>query len=168
MSSLDATKAQLQARWQAMAPRERQLVTLMLWALVITLVVLVGVRPAWRTLKDTPAQLREVNAQLDTMRSLADETRRLRQQPPVSPAQAEAALRSATTRLGDAATINLQGDRATVTFNKVSGSRLAEWLQESRVSARVRPLEASLIQVSPGSYSGTVTVALTTVPPAPL
>lgn len=166
-TGLGAARAQWLARWQAMAPRERQLVLLMLWALGVTLVVMVGLRPAWKTLQATPAQLREVGLQLDTMRGLADEARVLRQRPPVPPAQAEAALQGATAALGSGATVLMQGDRATATFNKVAGPRLAEWLQDVRSAARARPLEASLIQVTPGVYSGTVTVALTAQPPAP-
>lgn len=160
MASIQAARSELQAKWQAMAPRERQLVTVMAWLLGLVLLVMVGVRPALKTLKDTPAQLREVNATLDDMRRQADEVKALRQMPPVPPAQAEAMLRSATERLGEGARLMMQADRAVVTLNKVSGARVAEWLTEVRSGARARPLEGNFVQTEPGIYSGTITLAL--------
>lgn len=153
-------RAQWQARWAAMAPRERQIATVAGWLAVATLLILVGIRPAWRTLYETPGQLREVNAQLDQMRRLADEAQLLKQRPPVPPAQAEAALKSATDRLGAGARLMLQGDRATLTLTKVSGEALASWLEEARGAARAKPLEAGLMQVEPGVYSGNIVVAM--------
>ena len=59
-------------------------VMLALTSMKLTLLVLVGVRPAWRTLAQTPVQMREVDAQLDQMRRLADEAAALRQRPRVA------------------------------------------------------------------------------------
>lgn len=159
--SLKALRGQLLSRWQAMAPRERQMVTVAAWALGLALLVLVGVRPAVRTLKEAPVQISEVNATLDDMKRQADEVRVLRQLPAVPPAQAQAALQSATDRLGPAATLRVQADRVVVTFNKVPGNQLAEWLIEVRAGARARPLEANLAESEPGAYTGTLTLALT-------
>ena len=159
-SQLQALRASWQARWAAMAPRERRMATAAAWLVGLTLLVVIGVRPAWRTLSQTPSQLREVDAQLDQMRRLADEAVALRQRPPVPPAQAEAALKAATDRLGEGARLALQPDRANLTLTNVPGDAVATWLEEARVGARARPLEASLQQVKPGIYSGTVVVAL--------
>ncbi len=159
-SSLQDTLQDLRKRWAAMAPRERQLATAAAWLLGLTLLVMVGVRPAWKTLSQTPAQLREADAQLDQMRKLADEASQLKARPPVPPTQAEAALKSATERLGTGAALAIQGDRATLTLTKVSGDALAAWLEDARGSARVKPLEAALIQIEPGVYSGNLVVAL--------
>lgn len=159
-ASLQALRAQWQARWATMAPRERQLTSAGIAIVALLLLVLVGIRPAWRTLSQTPTQLREVDAQLDQMRRLADEAQVLRKMPSVPPAQSEAALKSATDRLGEGARLSLQGDRATLTLTKVSGDALATWLEEARGAARARPLEAGLMQVAPGVYSGTIVVAM--------
>jgi general secretion pathway protein M len=164
MASLQAARSEFLAKWQAMAPRERQLVTVMAWLLGLVLVVMVGVRPALKTLKDTPVQLREVNATLDEMRRLADEVKTLRQMPPVPVAQAEAMLSSATKRLGEGSRVRIQGDRAIVSLNKVSGARLAEWLTEVRSGARMRPLDSNLTQTEPGLYSGSITLAFSGAP----
>jgi general secretion pathway protein M len=160
LSSFESLRQAWQAKWSAMAPRERQMALAAAWLAGLTLLILVGIRPAWRTLHETPAQLRELDAQLDQMRRLADETQLLKQRPPVPPAQSEAALKSATDRLGPGAKLSLQGDRATLTLNKVSGDALATWLDEARGAARVRPVEAGLMQVEPGVYSGNIVVTL--------
>jgi len=159
---LQALRDAWQAKWSAMAPRERRMATIAGWLLLLAVVVLVGIRPAWRTLSITPAQLKEVDAQLDQMRRLADETQLLRQRPPVPPAQAEAALRSASDRLGPAATLSVQGDRATLTLRDVPGESLATWLDEVRTAARARPLEANLQQTQAGRYNGSVVLSLST------
>lgn len=159
MASFNAARGELRAKWQTMAPRERQLITAMAWLLGLVLLVMVGVRPAIKTLQQTPVQLREVNGVLDEMRRQADEVKTLRQMPAVPPVQAEAMLRSATQRLGEGASLRVQGDRALVTLNKISGARLAEWLTEVRSGARVRPMEGNFMQVEPGVYSGNLTVA---------
>lgn len=159
---LQALRDAWQAKWSAMAPRERRMATIAGWLLLLAVVVLVGIRPAWRTLSITPAQLKEVDAQLDQMRRLADEAQLLRQRPPVPPAQAEAALRSASDRLGPAATLSVQGDRATLALRDVPGESLATWLDEVRTAARARPLEANLQQTQAGRYNGSVVLSLST------
>lgn len=158
--AMNEALAEIKTRWQALAPRERQMVAVMGWLAVLTLLIMVGIRPAWKSLQQTPVQLKEVDGVLDDMRRQADESRQLRQLPKVPPAQAEAALYSATQRLGAGANLRVQADRATVTLVKVSGPLLAEWLQEVRTSARARALEANLIQVVPGAYSGSITLGL--------
>lgn len=159
---IQALRDAWQAKWSAMAPRERRMASIAGWLLLLAVIVLVGIRPAWRTLSTTPAQLKEVDAQLDQMRRLADEVQLLRQRPPVPPAQAEAALRSASDRLGTAATLSVQGDRATLALRDVPGDILASWLDEVRTAARARPLEANLQQVQAGRYSGNIVLSLST------
>ena len=157
---LEALRAQWQSTWSAMAPRERQLLSVAAALALLTLVVMVGVRPAVKSLAQTPAQLRELDAQLDQMRREAEEARVLKQRPPVPPVQAEAALKAATERLGDGARLMTQGDRATVNLTGVSGKALASWLDEVRAGARARPVEAALQQSAVGVYNGTITLAL--------
>ena len=159
---LQALREAWRAKWTAMAPRERRMATIAGWLLLLALVVLIGIRPAWRTLSTTPAQIKEVDAQLDQMRRLADEVQLLRQRPPVPPAQAEAALRSASDRLGAAATLSVQGDRATLTLRDVPGEGIASWLDEVRTAARARPLEANLQQAQAGRYNASIVLSLST------
>lgn len=83
-----------------MSASERRLVTVAAWLAGLTLVVMVGLRPAWRTLQTVPAQMQAVEAELVLMRQQAAEAQALRQRPPVPPVQAEASLQAATSRLG--------------------------------------------------------------------
>ena len=160
IEQLKAQLAPVLAKWNALAPRERQMLTVMGWALGATLLFMVAVKPAWKSLQQTPVQLREAQAVLDDMRKQAEEVKAMRSQPPVPPVQAQAALQSATDRLGEGARLRLQSDRAVLTLDKVNGAALAAWLAEARSSARVRPLEANLSQVEGGAYSGTVTLLM--------
>lgn len=163
-SVLAPWRRQFDERWLAMAPRERWMVQAMAWTLVLVLLVMVGLRPAWRSLHETPARLQAVEAQLEQMRRLAQESQQLRQRPAVPPVQAEAALRAATARLGDGARLTVQADRATLSFSGVSGALLSDWLQETRGAARARVVEAD-VQDAGNGFNGTVVLALA-VPPA--
>lgn len=156
-------RQQFDERWSAMAPRERLMVRLMAWSLLIVLVVMLGLRPAWRSLTETPAQLQAVEAQLEQMRRWAQESQQLRQRPPVPPIQAEAALRAASARLGASARLNIQADRATLSFSGVSGGVLADWLQEARSAARARVVEADVQAVGNG-FNGSFVLALSSAP----
>jgi general secretion pathway protein M len=117
------------------------------------------VQPAWNSLRETPAQLDELDAQLQQMQRLAAEAQTLRGVAAVSSGQATAALRAATERLGDAGRLSLLGDRASLTLNGVSPEALRGWLIEARSAARARPVEATLTRAGNG-YSGTLVVQL--------
>ena len=160
--ALQALRTQALARWNKFAPRERRLLAVAGAALAFGIAWAIAVQPALRTLRETPRQLEALDLQLQQMQRLAGEAATLRDTPQVSPSQAEAALRGATERLGASGRLNLQGDRATVTFNGVSGDALAAWLGEARSAARARVLEAQLSRASgeAGGYSGTVVLAL--------
>ncbi len=151
-----------QAQWASMSTSERRLLTVVAWLAGITLLVMLGVRPAWRSLQTVPTQIQAVEAELSVMRQQADEAQTLRQRPPVPPVQAEASLQAATARLGESARLSRQGDRSVLSFQGVSGEALAVWLEEVRVGARARPLEAEWQQGPDGGYQGTVTLSLGT------
>ena len=152
-------KAQAAAFWRGRSLRERQALGAGLVALVIVLVWLTLVQPAWRTLREAPAQLDDIDRQLQQMRVTANEVTTLRSVAPVSAAQAAAALKAATDRLGKSARLSLQGDRASITLTGVSSDELYDWLTDIRSAARARPIEASLSRAAQG-YSGTVVVTL--------
>lgn len=146
-------------RWRALAARERRLVALAATVVALFAVWSLLVAPAWRTVRAAPAEIERLDRQLQDMQRLAAETRELRRTPPMPPAQATAALRAATERLGERARLTLAGDRATVTFNGVDGDKLRDWLAEVRVGARARPLEAQLVRAGHG-FDGTVVLVL--------
>jgi len=154
---IKALSTEASERWRALPPRERLGVTLAAVVIGIALVWMVAVAPALRTLRETPAQIDALDAQLQSMQRLALEARELRGAAPVLATQAALALKSATDRLGDKGRIALQGDRATLTLNGVTGETLRAWLTEARSGARARPIEAQLTR-GPQGYAGTLVV----------
>lgn len=147
------------AYWRSRAPRERLMLTVMGAVLLFGLLWMLFVQPALRTLRETPAQLENLEVQLQQMQSLAAEAQALRGVAAVSTGQATTALRAATERLGDKGRLSLLGDRATLTLNGASPEALRGWLVEARSAARVRPIEAQLTRAGNG-YSGTLIVQL--------
>lgn len=151
--------SQLQQRWDKLAERERRLVVLVAIGLGLLLAWLVLVAPAMKSLNTTRGQLTETDAQWTQMQDDASKARALRSAAPVAPEEAQAALRAATDRLGKDARLTLQGERATLNFNNVSGTALADWLAEVRTGARARATEANLAR-SNATYSGTVVLTI--------
>lgn len=149
----------LAARWRALSPRDRRAALLAGGALGLLLVWLLLVQPAWRSLRDAPTQIDRLDAQLQQMQQLANESRELRGTTPLPSAQSVAALQAATTRLGERARIVVAADRATLTLTGVTGDQLRDWLFEARSGARARPVEAQLTR-GPGGYSGSLVVTI--------
>lgn len=162
MSESALTSARTTARtwWTGLGGRERRLLlaggavllAFGLWSLAVA--------PALRTLSAAPAQLAAAEVQAQRMQALAAEAASLRAVAPVPMAQAQAALSAATGRLGEAARLSLQGERAVVTLKGIGSDQLSAWLGEARAGARARVVEASLRQTQPGIYDGSLTLAL--------
>lgn len=153
--------AGMRGRWAAFAPRERRLLLVAAAVLGLFLLWTLAVAPAWRTLRSAPAQLDALDAQLQQMQALAAEAGRLRGAPPVPLDQAQAALSAATERLASPASkLSLQGERALLSLKGVSALQLSAWLAEARAGARARVVEATLTQTGPGTYDGSLTLAL--------
>jgi general secretion pathway protein M len=158
-----ALQEQASTRWLALAPRERTGLTVAACFVGALLVWFIAVQPAWRTLSAAPAQLDQLDAQLQTMRRLAAEASELRNMPPVSAMQSGTALLSATERLGTKAELTLSGDGATCNFDEVSSLDLQGWLTEVRSAARARVTQAQLSR-GPKGYSGTIVLSLAGAP----
>lgn len=153
----------LQRWWRGLAGRERRLLSLGTSVLLLGLVWALGVQPAWRSIRQAPAELEKLDLQLQSMRALAEETKQLRAAPTISPEQASAALKNAADRLGSKAKLTLQGDRAVLTLNALEPGQLMSWLAEVRSGARAKPLEANLTRVG-GGLSGTLVLGLGAAP----
>lgn len=147
------------AQWLALTPRDRGIARL--GAVVVGLAVawMVGVQPALRTLREAPAQIASLDAQLQEMQLLAAESKTLRAAAPIAPAQAAAALKEAAARLGDRARFAQQGDRVTLSLSGVDGAALRALLAEARASAHARPIEAQLMR-NPRGYDGTLVLSI--------
>jgi general secretion pathway protein M len=157
--ALASLRQQAAAWWAARLPRERQALAAVAVVLILFFVWSVFVAPALRTLRDAPAQLDRLDAQMQQMQRLAAESAALRNVAPVSNAQASLALKAASDRLGDRARLTLQGDRASLALTGVDTVALLAWLQEARSGARARPVEAQLQRGAQG-FSGSIGVTL--------
>jgi general secretion pathway protein M len=157
--SLASWGGALQARWKALAARERRLLGLAAVVAGGTLLWMVAIAPAWRVTQAAPARLDQLDAQLQAMQRLAGEARSLRSTPTVGVVQSQAALKAATDALAGAGRLVVSGDRATMTFINATGPQVRDWLSEARASARARPVEANLSR-GPLGYNGNVVVAL--------
>lgn len=149
----------LRARWQSLSPRDRRLLALAAGVLGAYLFWLVLLQPAWRTLREAPAQIDALDTQLQRMQALAAEAAELRTAPALSTEQAAAALRAASARLGPKGRLVLQGDRGVLTVTGASGTQLREWLSEARTGAHARPVDAQLTRGAQG-WGGTIVVTL--------
>lgn len=155
---LGTALAPLRARWAALPPREQRLLAFASAALVLLVVWLALIQPAWSTLRTAPRQIDALDVQLQGMQRLAAEARELRGTQPMSAEQSQQALKAATSRLAENGRLSLQGDRAVLTVNNASTGQLRDWLAEARSGARARPVEATLSRGAAG-YSGTLIVA---------
>ncbi len=151
--------AALGERWRRLAARERRLVLLAAAVLGVFVLWTLALQPAWRTLREVPAQRETLERQLQEMRLLAAEVQQLRSAPALSPEQSAAALRAASERLGSKARLSLQGERAVLTLQGVGSAQLREWLAEARAGARARPVEAQLTRSAQG-FNGSIVLTL--------
>jgi general secretion pathway protein M len=157
--ALAGLRSQAVTLWGGMAPRERLALSIGLAVLAAFALWMLLIAPAWRTVRDAPAQLDRLEVQLQHMQRLAAEARTLRGAPSVSTAQAVDALKAATERLGDKASILFQGERVTLTLTGVSADALRDWLSEARGAARARPIDVQLAR-TPQGHSGNIVLAL--------
>ncbi|MBV8122501.1 MAG: type II secretion system protein M [Burkholderiaceae bacterium] len=149
----------LRQRFAALNPREQVLVRTAAWALALLLAWSVLVQPAWHLLRSAPAQLDQLDRQLQSMQLMAQEARELKATPTVNADQALRALEGSVAPLGDAVKLSVHGDQAVLTLTQLSAEQLQALLRDSRSAARTRPVQAKL-QHSAAGYSGSLTLAL--------
>ncbi len=145
-------KQEIGKRWQAfsarLAPRERLALQSAAWLLGGLLVWSVAIAPAWRVLQTAPERQARLGPQLHAMRAMAAEARSLQQSESTQTAawpERLRALESSTSRLlKDQAQLQPSGEQVTVTLRDASPTALAQWLQEARVNARLRPTRVQL------------------------
>jgi general secretion pathway protein M len=154
-----AWSAPLAARWRALSARDRRAALIAGGALLLLVAWWVALQPALRALREAPAQIDRLDAQLQQMQRLAAEGRQLQATPRLTTEQSTAALQAATSRLGPRARVVIAGGRATLTLSGVNGAELRDWLAEVRSGARARPQEVQLSR-GPQGYSGSIVVAL--------
>jgi len=156
---LAGLRSQAVTLWGGMAPRERLALGIGLVVLGAFAAWMLLIAPAWRTVREAPAEFDKLETQLQYMQRLAADAKALGNATVVSKEQAIEGLKAATARLGDKGSLLLQGDRATLTVTGVSGDTLRDWLGEARSAARARPIDVKLTR-TPQGHAGIVVVTL--------
>ena len=145
MSTSPPSSAALQAAWQRLAPREQALVRAAVALVGLALLWWLLLAPALHTLRSAPAQHARLDAELQHMQALQVEAQQLQSAPRTARGDAVGTLRTALAqRLGNAAQLNVAGDRATVTLKGAPADALGQWLAQARSNARAVPVEARL------------------------
>jgi general secretion pathway protein M len=157
--ALSSARRQATRFWQTRVPREKQLIAAMGVAVAALLVWWIAIQPALHSLRESALDIERLDRQLQQVQLAASEMQTLRAASPVPAEQAVAALRAATAHLGDKAKLQVQGERATLSFTGIPGDALRAWLGEARSGARARPLEAQLMKATAG-YNGSITVSV--------
>jgi len=156
-------RAELTAWWNGLAGRERRAIGLAGLVLLAFLLWQVGMAPAWRTLRDAPAQKTQASAQLQRMKAQAAWVKQMQAAPArtLNRASTLRALEAATqaTLAGHARTEALP-DQVRVTLDGVTPEALANWLQQVRLNAALLPREAELNRSGQDAlWNGTVVLA---------
>ncbi len=161
---------ELRARWDQLAPREKNLGLLAAALIGAALLWWLGLAPAWQTLRSAEARHRGLDAQLQRMLRLQAQAQLLQSQPRLGHDEALRALEASVRQgLGASAQLSVVGERATVTLKGTSADALAQWLSQVRINARALPTEARLVRTAapadagaPAGWSGTLVLSLPT------
>jgi general secretion pathway protein M len=146
--------------WRQLKMSERRLILIAFWLIVIALLWWIAVAPALKTIKEAPAQHRELDKQLLNMRALSAEAKNLQNQPRLALDEAQKALQSSVTqRFGSAAQLNLTGERASLTLKNANPQELTLWLTQARVNARALPTDVKLNRIG-DAWDGTLVLNL--------
>ena len=157
-----SARARFGNTWAGLATRERFLVGTAAALVVLALLWWVAIGPALETVRTADAKHRVLDAELQTMRSLAAEAVSLQGLPRVRPEDGRRALEaSVKQRLGPASQMSVMGDRATVTLKDTPPEALTEWLSQVRSNARAVATDARLtLNPARTGWDGTVVLAL--------
>ena len=145
----------LQARWDALAGRERLLLLLAAAMAMAAALWWLALAPALATLRAADAQHRVLDAQLQQMQSLQAQATALQSQPKLGGEDAQRTLDALLKqKLGASAQMSVVGDRASITLKGANADALAQWLTQARINARAVPSEVRLVRstaAGPGS-----------------
>lgn len=150
----------MNTRWQALSPRDQQIVSVLAALIGVVLLWLVAIAPAQQTLRDSEAR-RAYNAQqLARMQALQAQAQALQTRTPISREASLRRLQSLTP--SPRFQLNVQGDRVSVQLNAVPATTLAQWLTQTRQQAQALPIEVHLTRSQPSAttWDGSLTFNL--------
>lgn len=147
--ALNQRLAPLRARWQALAPREQNLLLLAGGVVGLALLWWLALAPALHSLRSAPERHAQVDRQLRQMQRLQAEAEQLRANARPVVGDARALLQtSLSTELGAAAQLNWIGERAQVTLRAAPAPALARWLAQVRGNTHAIASEMKLARSS--------------------
>ncbi len=158
---MSALQNALVARWATLASRERMLVGSAAALIAVALVWWVGISPALTQIKQAREATPQLDAQLQLMRSQAQEATTLKGQRQLSYDESLRSLEASIKTLGAGAALSVNDSRASITLKGVSGDALAQWLAQARSNARLVPSELRL-QKTGASTAAAATASTTT------
>jgi general secretion pathway protein M len=157
-----STASALTQRWASFAPRERALIATAVILVTSALLWWVGIAPALSTLRSAQEASPALDAQLQLMRTQAQEAASLKAQRSLSYDESLRALEGSMKALGAAGSLTVSDSRASVSLRGASGDALAQWLSQVRANARLVPAElrlkkaASVAPSAPAAWDGNV------------
>jgi general secretion pathway protein M len=135
-------RAQAQARWQALSPREQRGVSMLSALLGVLLFWSIAIAPALNTLSDSDNRRAQIGQQQAHMLALQNQAQALQTRTPLSRDEALRNLQGLTP--GAQMQLNVQGDRVSAQLKAVPAPALANWLAQARSQAQALPVEAHL------------------------
>jgi len=156
---MKALRAQTQARWQALSPREQRGISVFGTLVGVWLFWSVAIAPALITLRDSDNRRAQIGLQQANMLALQNQAQALQTRTPLSRDEALRSLQSLSA--GTAIQLNVQGDRVSAQLKSVPAPILANWLAQARNQAQTLPVEAHLTRgnVTAASNAGNATLA---------
>jgi general secretion pathway protein M len=156
---MKALRAQTQARWQALSPREQRGISVFGTLVGVWLFWSVAIAPALNTLRDSDNRRAQIGLQQAHMLALQNQAQALQTRTPLSRDEALRNLQGLTP--GPQIQLNVQGDRVSVQLKVVPAPILANWLAQARNQAQALPVEAHLTRsnATAASNAGNATVA---------
>jgi general secretion pathway protein M len=135
-------RAQAQARWQALSPREQRGVSMLGALLGVLLFWSIAIAPALNIVRDSDNRRAQIGQQQAHMLALQNQAQALQTRTPLSRDEALRNLQGLTP--GAQMQLNVQGDRVSVQLKAVPAPALANWLAQARSQAQALPVEAHL------------------------
>jgi general secretion pathway protein M len=152
VSSRTALRAALSQAWQQRTPRERQLMQIAAWVLIIFGLWSWAIAPALRTWHEAPTRQAALDATSKQMQQLQAQAQAFKKPQAVTRAEALRWLdENIPTQLGAETRWQLQGERLSVQLSGSTPEQLASWLKQARERAQALPVQAQLQQASPES-----------------
>lgn len=148
--------------WIGLSRRERIATSLAAALVVLTLIFLIGIEPAWRTRVKLGADLPRLRAQAAELDQLAAEAKKLKLHTRTleSPEQTRAAL---TRFLGEkglsGAQMREEGERVIVSAKRIDAAAWLAWLKDTTNELPLRVAAARMSKVGTGMVDAEVTLA---------